>query len=177
MGSGDMEQRISLWLMPATASRQTLAGLIADGCRRFEGPRFAPHVTLVGSVRLENTSIEAAMGRLAARVASFDAEVSEPAESSDYYRCCYLRLAPNRELLRARESAVVEVNGFPGEGYEPHVSLVYGDLSEAQRKAWLTYVDGRYPSTLRLDAMEAWNTTGPAWHWSCLARARLQDGC
>ena len=135
----------SLWLEPPASSAVLSGGFIKKYADASGGrcPVFDPHITLAGGfVGTDDQARERSktnVSRLAATVGALRREAIEMSTGTRIHQCVYLRYVPDARL---NEAHVMAANAFgvePGNGggapYVPHLSLVYGDLTEAERLA------------------------------------------
>jgi 2'-5' RNA ligase len=134
----------SVWLRPSPGSPigQLTAKLIDDYAARLSCPRFVPHVTLLGGFHCDSHA--EALTATRALAASLRALRCQPVcrgalveSGSHFYQCVYWRMELEEELVRAHAEARVAFCAPAPEGsaFMPHLSLVYGDLSDEAKAA------------------------------------------
>ena len=134
----------SLWLEPPPALASTSAGFIGRyaGASGGRCPTFDPHVTLAGGfVGTEAQAREksgAIVASLAAAFGPLRCDAMEVSAGTRFHQCVYLRVVPTEQLANAHALAARAFGLEPGNGggapYMPHLSLVYGDLTETERE-------------------------------------------
>ena len=134
----------SLWLEPPPALASTSAGFIARyaGASGGRCPTFDPHVTLAGGfVGTEAQAREKSAAIVASLAAAFGplrCDAMEVSAGTRFHQCVYLRVVPTEQLANAHALAARAFGLEPGNGggapYMPHLSLVYGQLTDAQRE-------------------------------------------
>ena len=134
----------SLWLEPPPALASTSAGFIARyaGASGGRCPTFDPHVTLAGGfVGTEAQAREKSAAIVASLAAAFGplrCDAMEVSAGTRFHQCVYLRMVPTEQLANAHALAARAFGLEPGNGggapYMPHLSLVYGQLTDAQRE-------------------------------------------
>jgi hypothetical protein len=134
----------SLWLEPPPALASTSAGFIARyaGASGGRCPTFDPHVTLAGGfVGTEAQAKEKSAAIVASLASAFGplrCDAMEVSAGTRFHQCVYLRMVPTEQLANAHALAARAFGLEPGNGggapYMPHLSLVYGDLTDAQRE-------------------------------------------
>ena len=167
---------LSLWLVPSEPARTELELLISRLGRRLGCPPFAPHVTVAFWDRAAPpAAIEAAAAALARETRPVDATLVRVAAGCRFFQCVLAHLGDSAEL-RAPNAAVQRAFGTANL-YEPHLSLVYGDLPDATRRAVAleagALLAGR---ALTLDRLQLWDTRGPVDAWALLRDFDLQGG-
>ena len=134
----------SLWLEPPPALASTSAGFIGRyaGASGGRCPTFDPHVTLAGGfVGTEAQAREKSAAIVASLASAFGplrCDAMEVSAGTRFHQCVYLRVVPTEQLANAHALAARAFGLEPGNGggapYMPHLSLVYGDLTETERE-------------------------------------------
>jgi hypothetical protein len=128
----------AIWLLPAAAGREALAGAIGRLAARFGAPLFAPHATVFGGVAGPFPEVEGAVARAARATAAFILTPSRLAHSAAFFRCLVLELGAPAPILALRRRLGRELGRRPGDAARPHVSLLYAELPAGERVAlWL----------------------------------------
>jgi hypothetical protein len=143
-----------------------LAGLIGDLARQTGGPAFAPHVTLQSRIDLPAPAVVAALAGMGRALARVELELVRPAETGEYFRAVFLEVALTGELAALRRRMEALFGQTPG-AFEPHVSLVYGHVPEAQRReiAGDPRVLGLAGARCPARRLEVWRVSGPVSGW------------
>jgi 2'-5' RNA ligase len=139
-----MAASYSLWLRPPPASPlgRLTARLIEESSSSLGTPRFVPHVTLLGGFHAG--SHEEALASTRALARTLRALRCQPVcrgthvEAGQlFYQCVYWRMELDEQLVRAHEEARQAFNApaSPCSVFMPHLSLVYGDVSEEAKAA------------------------------------------
>ncbi|MFT5685244.1 MAG: 2'-5' RNA ligase [Myxococcota bacterium] len=160
--------RPSLWLLPDEAS--ILAPVIDRLATTHSGPRFTPHLTLLGSV-LGEQLVERAEA-LAAQLSPMTLPTGAVVGSDRWFRCLTLALPPSTALQAARAAAEAAF-AVPARPWSPHISLLYGDLSEATRRRAADNLPP-LPTSVRFSTLALVATIGPTEDWVERRRWRLQ---
>lgn len=121
-----------LWLAPEGAALQRLQRVVDDLAQGYDGPAFAPHVTLLSGLAGDEASLIERNRSLAARLPSFELSLTTPEAGNTFFQCVYMRVAEDPLLSRTRRAAG-EAFALPYGDYMPHLSLYYGDVSEERR--------------------------------------------
>lgn len=160
--------RRSLWALPSGPDRAGLAAVI-DALARLSGTDgFEPHITIVGSVPGPHEAA-GAIDRLAATTGPFTVELPELVDTDEHFRCIVANVRLDGPLARLHHDACAAF-GTATEGFEPHVSLVYGDLPPDERARLREHVDLALPGHVRIDAISLVDTEGvDTRDWSTLA--------
>ncbi|CAI6000830.1 unnamed protein product [Closterium sp. NIES-64] len=115
---------------------------------------FEPHVTVIGAFGaregLDEQEVVKRMERLSASLKPYDIQVMELAAGRLFFQCVYIKMLPSKEVLHVHNEAV-EVMGMDRNSvaaYMPHLSLIYGDLSDAQKQDAKAAVEETFSSLL-----------------------------
>ncbi|HET6278420.1 MAG TPA: 2'-5' RNA ligase family protein, partial [Candidatus Polarisedimenticolia bacterium] len=125
--------RYSLWLIPCGDQAQRLAETIERLGRDHGGPRFDPHLTLLGGLEGAEERFVAATERLAASLRPITLQLRGVEFGDERYRCLYLRVARRGDLMAAHREALHLFGRSSDPSFMPHLSLFYGSLSPASR--------------------------------------------
>jgi 2'-5' RNA ligase len=135
MPSFGSSRSYALWLIPAEEVRPRLASAIRRLSRELRTPAFAPHITLVSSIRRSKREVLSGAARLARQTPRLAVQLTGIEGQSEYFRCLFAKVRSTRELVRARRMAERIFAVRPPRRFTPHLSMVYGDLTlERKRK-------------------------------------------
>jgi 2'-5' RNA ligase len=161
----------SLWLLPGEPQLSDLLRLLAAA---HGGPRFAPHLTLLGSVPGTPEALADLGEQLAARIPAMRLATAGVSASRLWFRCLFLNVSPSAELLAARAEAL-HLAGMPDRPFTPHLSLLYGDLPAETRSLAILGLPPM-PASIHLTHLALVRTVGPAQDWIELRRWALTPG-
>jgi 2'-5' RNA ligase len=116
----------SLWIMPEGEVRRRLAAFIAELARRFGGPGFDPHVTLLAGLPGPMDDIARRVSRVVRSSKAFPLRFVGPEVGDSYFRSLYLRVEPSPPLLALHAVARDAFGGRDEPPFFPHLSLMYG---------------------------------------------------
>lgn len=129
--------RVAFWLVPQQADRQKLEEHIASLAKEFSAPQFVPHVTLYSCFRTHQQLELAVLARLA-RQSKPIAMLSEGLSGKERMsRALFIDLQlgdSSFNLSRNLAEGVPEPSEY---FFEPHLSLLYQDLSAITQKRLL----------------------------------------
>jgi len=163
--------RFGLWLMPEAGVRDALQSQIAGLAREYGTVPFEPHVTLLGGIP-DQAALTAPLASLAAQVGTMTVRLGDIRYQCEYFRCLYIEIKPDAALVRARDLARSLFGGAPAGPFEPHVSLLYGDMPEELKGAIAARLSDRVPRTMRLERLALYDLAGRPDTWSAIdARA------
>ncbi|CAI5483683.1 unnamed protein product [Closterium sp. Yama58-4] len=154
--------QFSIWAMPeeGSAFHASASAAISNLSTRFGCTPFEPHVTVIGAFGeregLDEQEVVKRMERLSASLKPYDIQVMELAAGQLFFQCVYLKMLPSKEVLHVHNEAV-EVMGMDRNSvaaYMPHLSLIYGDLSDAQKQ------EAKAASTMSVVGFDVGNERG-----------------
>ncbi len=142
----------------------------------YDGPAFAPHVTLLSGLAADEASLIETNRRLAAGLEPFNLDLTVPEAGTTFFQCIYMRVAENPSLSRTRKAAG-KAFALPADHYMPHLSLYYGDASPDRRAIILTAVPARAKSSFPVESIQLIRADSerPV-DWHCVDEAPLGSG-
>ena len=109
------------WLIPDEPHRSRLQRIINNFANIYRGPCFAPHLTLATGQHIPpSPSNHRPIALNCQRVES----------QADYFRALYYRCKESPSLLSLSTFFTKD------QTYTPHISLLYGDHSDARKRVW-----------------------------------------
>ncbi len=169
-------KRYSLWLLPDDVAANRFAALIDDLSERYHGPRFAPHVTLLGRVTGPEAMLAETTERLARTLRVLTLQLQGFSGEAYYFRCFYAKLAKSNDLERTYEQASVTFKSGHASDYLPHLSLVYGQLPLTEKTRLHTEIKDALPSTFTVDRVQLMHITVAVAEWRAVVTCPLQPG-
>ena len=150
--------------------RRRLARLIAELARRFGGPVFEPHVTLLAGVAGPQRDVVAGAEKVLRAARVFPLRFLGPETGDTYFRALYLRVEPSPELLALQQAAREAFARSDDPPYVPHLSLVYGAPPPA---SVVEEVRPSAPGHFEARALDVYATAGPVEGWRRVRRLSL----
>jgi len=114
---------VSLWIVPEGEARRRLSALIETLARRFGGPVFDPHVTLLAGLAGPAEDVMTRVRTI--RRAPLRLHFTGPEAGTRYFRCLYLRVEPSPSLTALHEAARKAFETKDEPPFFPHLSLLY----------------------------------------------------
>ncbi len=167
---------LSLWLMPEGADRESLAALIDHLAARLGTAAFAPHVTLLSSLSGSEAEVVDRARVVAAELRPLPLAFSGIDGTDEHFRCLFLRVVASAALWDAHVLAARLCGGEPEETFDPHLSLVYGDLDVRRRAELRRELHLEAPPPFDGRHLHVWRTEGPVAEWRELAVVELGSG-
>jgi 2'-5' RNA ligase len=135
-----------LWLEPAGKAHELLATTIANLSQEHAGPRFDPHVTLLGDLAGTEAELSHRTRKLAQALPSIDLTLTVPAFQDQYFQCVFMCVEENARLLEAHMLARKVFHKEDVPPYMPHLSLLYGLDARSLKEQ----IIGTLPASLNL---------------------------
>ncbi|KAL6546457.1 hypothetical protein OROMI_022178 [Orobanche minor] len=124
----------SVWAMPPEELTPLLRKLM-DGLRsEFGGPQFEPHVTVVGATSLTESEARDRFHKACEGLEAYSASVEKVATGTFFYQCVFLLLHPTPQVVEASARCCGHLGNENSSPYMPHLSLLYGDLTDEDKK-------------------------------------------
>ncbi|OAY78029.1 Cyclic phosphodiesterase [Ananas comosus] len=124
----------SVWALPPEDVRGRLKRLMATLRSEFGGPAFDPHITVVGATRLHPAAAVEMLRSAAAALSPYPARVASVASGGFFYQCVYLLIDPSPEVVEASAHCCRHFGYQSSTPYMPHLSLLYGDLTDEEKE-------------------------------------------
>ncbi|MDX2283058.1 MAG: 2'-5' RNA ligase family protein [Bacteroidia bacterium] len=156
----------AVWLMPAAEDAEPLRRQIAALAARHQSMPFEPHLTLASLPDLPLPELEDRLRAAARRFGPVRLRIQGASWSPFFFRALVLEagLAPGLHALR---EAVAPGAG----GWQPHVSLLYGEHTPAALETAAAALE--YPAQIRFDALLWAAPAPPEQDWRQISRWRL----
>ncbi|PON69166.1 2',3'-cyclic-nucleotide 3'-phosphodiesterase [Trema orientale] len=124
----------SVWALPPDEVGARLK-MLMEGLRdEFGGPQFEPHITVVGAISLTADDALNKFRSACEGLKAYNASVDRAATGTFFYQCVYLLIHPTAEVVEACSHCTGHFGYKSSTPYMPHLSLLYGDLTEDEKK-------------------------------------------
>ena len=134
-----------LWLMPNGDTSNRFAHLINTLSDQYGGPRFEPHISLLGEIEGEESILFEQARMLASNLGPLSIDLQQPAFEDEYFRCVYFTVKESSEIGEAHEQAKVIFDKNPVSTFRPHVSLLYGHFPERVKREVIASLPVDFP--------------------------------
>ena len=167
--------RASVWIPPAGPALDRIQKAMRLVHKRGGGPTFHPHVTLLSGIETTQADAELKLKRLASRIERFTIKLGRIEWRDEYFRCLYATAALSEELAAARRAAHEAFEMNPPTPYEPHLSLLYGNLDEALKRELAAEAGGSLDVSFTAAALHLVNASPsvPVTGWRTLGERAL----
>ncbi len=130
-----LQAPLALWLVPAAVDAAPFAKIIATLARRFDGPAFAPHVTVLSGFAASPPALLPVLQRVAAEVGPFSLTPAGCGHSPQRFQACYWRFDEAAPVHALRERLAPLLGVPAATAPHPHLSLLYQLLPAVDREA------------------------------------------
>ncbi|CAB9497345.1 Cyclic phosphodiesterase-like protein [Seminavis robusta] len=165
----------SLWMCPAagSASRDAYSSIISETAHELGTFQFLPHITLVAAIMTGEEDVLNRTRQLANQLAPYEFHLSRVSYRDAYFQCVYAEFERSEQVVAANQLArkvFPERQSDPP--YTPHLSLVYGDLTETKKvevvipKLQAALKEkSKETGTIEVDSIQVWSTQGDVKEW------------
>ena len=164
----------SLWMCPKGYSNQVYSDIILDVAQELGTFQFIPHITLVAAMLTGEEDVVKRARYLASQLSPYQFELDEISYRNAYFQCIYAKMKLTPDVIAANNLArQIFQERLSDPPYMPHLSLVYGDLSESDKInivipkiiAELDRHDSSETQFLPVDSIQVWSTQGDVKEW------------
>jgi len=171
---------LSLWLMPEKSASERFQRQIDALSKRYSGPAFVPHVTLVSRLTASRDAIDTI---IQATLYSDKLSASNAADKHQgleahpcgfdcedlYWRFLYIKLDRSAELMQLHEQ-LCEAFSINADNFTPHLSLMYAEPDRRRFESICAELSGSLMQPFRLAEMALIDlgTAGDPTEWQVL---------
>ena len=170
--------RGAIWLRPTGDALERINKAVRVAHKHGGGTPMQPHVTLLSGMETTRASAELKLKHLASRLKPFTVKLGRIEWRADYFRCLCAAVELSAELAGAQRDAYDAFEMKPAPPFEPHLSLLYGNLDEATKKKLAAQLGGKLDVSFEVRALHLVNASMgvPASEWRTLAEHTLTRG-
>lgn len=125
--------KYSVWLNIPQPLKSELSKKIEILSKKFIGPVFEPHITVVSDIDRDLEEIKSALKTLSVNFHPLDLSLGEVSYSTTFFQNVLVRVNANNELMELNLNLKKQLN-LENKPYMPHISLLYGDQSMKVRE-------------------------------------------
>lgn len=131
----DIAKPFAFWLTPEQTSHEKLSQFVNSLAARYQSPPFEPHLTLYfGTYLIPNTPLDIAQA-LSLKTGPISVQVERLKQTDFIFKSLFLQFAPHLQLTNMVETVSQRLQAPLDFQLDPHLSLMYADLSEHQKQA------------------------------------------
>lgn len=155
----------SLWLQPSGDIAYRLQERINKMSKQYGTPSFAPHITLLGGLKSSETELVSLTDTLVSSLSPFDVTLTKAGYSDEFYQSLFLHVEKNSMLEEVRNRVCKLFDVRDPDGYRPHLSLLYGDLSQEEKERILNITGREFYIRFPVKSIVLMQTEGPPQQW------------
>ena len=129
-----MTGQVAFWLLPAEGDRRLLEDIIDGLARQYAAPAFTPHVTLYSGEYADHEEPGAILGQAIAGMHALELTVDSIRDSGEFIKTLFIQFAPSGPLTALTERIRMLSETPSGYRFDPHLSLLYKHMPEADRR-------------------------------------------
>jgi len=173
--------KYAFWLVPSGEAYNLLKETIRRYSEIYSTPLFEPHITLISSLQGSVSGLRQKASQLARAIGRLELQLEKPAHSASYFRCVFLDVAREPSIVRAHAAASDLFPVSLHTEYEPHLSLVYGNLPAVDRERIVAEIGDTLCSPVTVKQMSLYqassDSTPDTWEqtYSCCLHEEQQD--
>jgi len=162
---GHRTKSYALWLIPDGEACRRLARTIRRLSREHSTPVFAPHITLASGIVAPVHEVATKSAQLAESLRPLFLRLTHLDSREEYFRCLFVKVAPTPQLVRAYKRARKIFGQRGRRAFFPHASLVYGDLSRAEKRKITSSLGRRFALEFEVRRLHVVAIQGPPSDW------------
>ena len=163
----------SIWLIPESPEYHTYQELINNFSSRTGTPVFSPHITLLGQLPHDLDWLTSRFTTCFQQQRSLHISLHQVELQDRYFRSIVLNVASNPALQGMHAQALACFQAEKMQPFEPHLSILYSDLTLPEKQALVNRHKISYPQNLSLSEVQLVDTSGSPDQWQVLLKRRL----
>ncbi|XP_061356400.1 cyclic phosphodiesterase-like isoform X2 [Gastrolobium bilobum] len=124
----------SVWAIPPEDERARFTKLMSALRSEFDGPQFEPHITVVGAISLTADEALTKLRSSCEGLKAYNVTVDGVATGTFFFQCVYLLLNPTPQVVETSTHCCSHFGYKNSTPYMPHLSLLYGDLTDEEKQ-------------------------------------------
>jgi len=161
----------SLWLQPDVDITYRLQGYIDKLSTKYETPVFEPHVTLLGGLRSTETELLSLAETLASSLRPFELKLTKAGYTEHYYQSLFIHIKKSSSLMEAHSLSCRLFDCDPKKKYMPHLSLLYGELSQNEKERILNIIGREFYTPFTVKSLDLIKSDGKPKDWEKVGTA------
>ncbi|TYP93507.1 Cyclic phosphodiesterase-like protein [Fodinibius salinus] len=164
----------SLWLEPGGDIGYKLKEQIQKLSKKYETPKFSPHLTLLGSLKGSETELTSLTNTLASSGSPFTVHLTKAGYRDRFYQSLFIHAEESSELMELRNIAT-ELFEVVEDGFMPHLSLMYGDMAQDKKQRILNLIGREFYIRFKAKHLALVQTTGTPEQWKRIHTAVFKE--
>ena len=164
----------SIFLIPSGEFYKSLSLIIKKFSESFGTPLFEPHVTLLGGIIGKENEIKEKTHKLSLVIDPITI-VLKDLDYQDYYlKSLIIEVEHSKDLMNANKAAERIFRIKDQNNYQPHLSLLYGDISIQAKKQSIKNLGNNIKGEFTVDSIYLVNAEGFIQDWKKIGGYRLK---
>lgn len=167
----------SLWLEPSGDITYKLQQRIKELSQKYGTPVFSPHVTLLGGLTASQAELVPLVNTIASSVKPFDLKLTKAGYLDTFYQALFIHIEKNEALTNLHKKACRFID-CPDEyknNYMPHLSLLYGDLSQKEKEKILNNIGREFYTSFTTKKLVLIQTADKSEKWKKIHTAMFKQ--
>jgi 2'-5' RNA ligase len=158
-------EKFALWIIPEEIACRRLKEVIDRLSQEYSTPVFEPHLTLLGGLTEAEDILAKKASVLGRALKPFVIQLGIPDYRDEYYRSLFLKASETNDLMRAYEISCRVFSRSSTPPFEPHVSLMYGDLPKETREKLVSDIGDSLRMDFNVNGVHLVSTSGMPEDW------------
>src|SRR3989338_2483853 len=125
--------KYSICTIPPDPIYYQIKATIDQLSKRYQGPQFDPHMTLLGEIEADLSELEQKVKKLATGLSKLELSLGPVSFSTTYFQSVFVRINSTAKLMQLNIDAK-KLFDMENNVFMPHISLLYGDHSMTARE-------------------------------------------
>lgn len=164
----------ALWLRPFGDIAFELRQRIKKLGKQFGTPVFEPHITLLSGLRRGETELIQLTDTLAGSLSPFSIKLTEAGFRENYYQSLFIHVEKTKAFINVQQTAERLFGCTTDEQYFPHLSLMYGDVEEAEKGKILNLMGRSFHLQFPVHSLLLIKTEGNVREWEKIHSAEFK---
>jgi Cyclic phosphodiesterase-like protein len=156
------DSQFAVWLTPAPSDRRWISKVIQDYAVAYAAPTFEPHVTIYSGVCCPQDDLPGIVSEAAGSLQRLSLEVTGLGYTEDFFRTGFITFTPHEDLSHLSMAIKSQLQTPRDYHLEPHLSLVYKDLTLDQKRLAMLRVILSV-QTITFDTLKIVKPSGQDW--------------
>jgi 2'-5' RNA ligase len=133
--------KVAFWLTPEQSDQTFYQELIELLAQTYDAPTFVPHVTLYWGEYPDQTDFTRLIKSVTQGISSFHLQIDRVDYSDQLTKSVFVKFHPNSTVTKLCESLRQCSTHDSGFRLDPHLSLIYKPLREAQKQSLVSRIE------------------------------------
>jgi len=124
----------AIWGILINSDEKYLQKIIEDLSMKYGGPKFVPHITIYGLVKVNFSKIEEIVNSSLRNVKKFALKKSGISYSEDIWKSVFIELKKSNGAIQIYQNFRSKLSKYAPYIWEPHISLLYKNIAETEKQ-------------------------------------------